>query len=136
MNRIRILAATLLALTLTGCSTQQVWYQPGKSFDETQRELAICRGEAARMVNPTVVPSSGNTTTVIAQAGYGNQVNQNPGAENAASVAQFNQSMAGLAAISADKARRMDIITGLMAEKGYSLVDKNSLPPGVKGVPK
>lgn len=135
MKNILTLAAVFAALALAGCSTPQVWYQPGKSFAETQRDLAACRGAAAQM-NPTVIPSSGNTTTVIAQAGYGNQASQDAAAQNAAAAGQSRQGLTTLAAFLADDARRNDIIIGLMAEKGYSLVDKNSLPPGVKGVPK
>jgi hypothetical protein len=134
MKSILLLTAACAALTLTGCSTPQVWYQPSKSFAETQRDLAQCRAIAAGM-SPTVFPNSGNTTTVIAQAGYGNQAG-GAAADNAAAAQGAHNSLVDLATVLSANSRKNAFIAGLMAEKGYSLVDKNSLPPGVKGVPK
>jgi hypothetical protein len=134
MKNILILTVACAALTLTGCSTPQVWYQPGKSFAETQRDLAQCRAIAAGM-SPTVFPNSGNTTTVVAQAGYGNQADS-AAEDNAAAAQGAHNSMVDLATVLSANSRRNQMIEGLMAEKGYSLVDKNSLPAGVQGVPK
>ena len=98
MRNIRILAAALATVVLVGCGTPQVWYQSSKSFDETRRDLATCRAEAARMTNPLA--------------------------------------MANLAFALADDSNKKDYINNCMIAKGYSLVDKNSLPAGVTGVPK
>jgi hypothetical protein len=40
-------------LLLVGCaSSQKVWYSPEKSFEQTTRQLAACRKEAATINNP------------------------------------------------------------------------------------
>jgi hypothetical protein len=98
MKNIRTLATSLAAVFLVGCGTSKVWYQSDKSFDETRRELAGCRADAARMTNPLA--------------------------------------MVNLGFALADDSNKKDYINNCMIAKGYSLVDKNSLPAGVMGVPK
>jgi hypothetical protein len=41
-----------LLLLLVGCGSPRVWYSPGKSFNDTTRQLASCRKEAATINNP------------------------------------------------------------------------------------
>lgn len=127
------LAAACAALTFAGCSSPLVWYQPGKSFAQTQRDLAICRGIASGACPPPVLPSS-NTSVAIAQAGYGNQVDT-AALDNEIAAQNCHNGLVSLYIVLAASSREQKILKGLMAERGYSLVDKNSLPPGVKGVP-
>jgi hypothetical protein len=54
----RNMALTLGLGLLVGCGTSKVWYQTGKSLDETQRELAVCRAEAARLENPLAMANA------------------------------------------------------------------------------
>jgi hypothetical protein len=99
MKTLRPLVAFLLPVTLlVGCGTSKVWYQEGKSFQDTSRDLAACRAEAARLQNP---------------------------------LAAVN-----LRFLLANDANTKNFIKNCMLANGYSLVHTNSLPAGVKGVPK
>ncbi len=93
----KTLALLFAAVLFAGCGTPKVWYQAGKSFDETQRTLAGCRMEAARANNPLAMV---NGWFFLANEG-----------------------------------NKKDLIKNCMISQGYSLVDKNSLPAGVTGVP-
>jgi hypothetical protein len=57
MKNIPTLAAVFAAIFLVGCGTPRAWYQSGKSFEETRRDLAVCRAEAARLSNPLAMAS-------------------------------------------------------------------------------
>jgi hypothetical protein len=46
------LILSLVTLLSIGCAAPKVWYQEGKSLAETQRQLARCRAEAARLNSP------------------------------------------------------------------------------------
>ena len=96
MKNMRVLATSLAAVVLVGCSTPQVWYQSGNSFDQTRRDLGGCKADSARLTNP------------LAMVNFGFAL--------------------------ADDANKKDYINNCMIAKGYSLVDKNSLPAGVTGV--
>ena len=98
MKTLSPLAALLPLALLVGCGTSKVWYQEGKSFQDTNRQLAGCRAEAARLENPLA--------------------------------------MVNLGFALANDANKKDFIKNCMMANGYSLVDKNSLPAGVIGVPK
>ncbi len=52
MKANRTFPTVLLFMLFTGCGTPKVWYQSGKSPDETRRDLAAARVEAARANNP------------------------------------------------------------------------------------
>jgi hypothetical protein len=41
-----------LALIIVGCGTPKVWYQPGKTALDAQRDLAASKAEAIRISNP------------------------------------------------------------------------------------
>ena len=59
MKTLRTLAALLPLAFVVGCGTSKVWYQDGKSFQETKRQLAGCRAEAARLENPLAMVNLG-----------------------------------------------------------------------------
>ena len=90
MKILKTIAASFPLAVLVGCSTSKTWYQEGRSFQETQKELAACRAEKAQLTNPTAWNSFG--------------------------------------VVISDTARRRDYLKDCMTAKGYSLVDKNSLP--------
>ncbi|PYK98434.1 MAG: hypothetical protein DME19_12585 [Verrucomicrobia bacterium] len=75
----------------------KVWYQGGKTFDETQRDLAACRMGAARI----------NSSLAMVNLGF----------------------------FLANEGNKKDLINNCMIAKGYSLIKRNTLPPGVTGVP-
>jgi hypothetical protein len=52
MKKFRTFVKLLPLALLVGCGTSKVWYQEGKSFQDTNRQLAGCRAEAARLENP------------------------------------------------------------------------------------
>jgi hypothetical protein len=61
-DQMRMLRTILLLLPLAihvGCGTPKVWYQEGMTFQETQRQLAACRAEAARLENPLAMVNLG-----------------------------------------------------------------------------
>jgi hypothetical protein len=101
MKTLKQLIASLALTLLVGCDTPRVWFQAGKSFTDTQRDLAACHKEAV----------GSNEQLASAQRGYFNSNNANRDEW----VNQFTDNC--------------------MIAKGYSLVEKNSLPLGVTGVP-
>lgn len=60
----------LLALGLVGCGTPKVWYQPGVSQVQTQRDLALARVIASRSVSneQIFIPGQGAGGAFLAQA--------------------------------------------------------------------
>lgn len=92
------IAFVILCCLVTGCGSTKVWYQAGKSFDETQRDWAGCQAGAAAVNSPAA--------------------------------------MANLGFFLANEGNKSKYRDNCMIAKGYSLVDKNSLPAGVTGVPK
>jgi hypothetical protein len=98
MKTLKTIAALLSLAVLVGCSTSKVWYQEGRSFQETQKQLAECRAEKAEAVKASHDPM------FSMESGSGH-------------------------------APTKDLIKISMELRGYSLVDKNSLPKGVRGVP-
>lgn len=98
MKFIRSIVCAIVAAALAGCGSTKVWYQAGKSFEETRRDLAACRTGAAAVNNP---------------------------------LATVN-----LGFFLANDANKKEYVDNCMVAKGYTLVDKNSLPAGVVGVPK
>ena len=66
-------AICLLLLLLTGCASH-VWYQPGKSALDAQRDLGQCRVEASRV--PVVTGSNMNGLGVFmsSQMAAGNYI--------------------------------------------------------------
>ena len=97
MKKHQILPLFLTVVLLIGCGTPKVWYQEGKSFETTRRDLAAARVEALRSYNP---------------------------------LAALNMGF-----FFAAEAVKKDLINNWMTANGYSLVNKNSLPSGVTGVP-
>ncbi len=60
----RTLALLFISWSLAGCSTTgtpsgMVWYQPGKSDADTQRDLAACRLDAEHNSNPLAMANAG-----------------------------------------------------------------------------
>ena len=94
----RSIACVILACVLSGCGSTKVWYQAGKSVDETKRDWAACQTGAAAVNNPAA--------------------------------------MVNLGFFLANEGNKSKYLDNCMIAKGYSLVDKNSLPAGVVGVPK
>jgi hypothetical protein len=139
MKNLRTLTAALVALAFVGCSTTLVWYQPNKTFEETRRDLALCRADAARLMSPVVIA---NPPPSYPQPPYNPNYSSSPQysnpavADNAAAAAQSRQGLSTLGAFLAADANQKNYVNNCMVAKGYSLVDKNSLPPGVAGVPK
>ena len=100
MQTLKTIAALLPLALLLGCNTSKVWYQEGKSFQETQKQLAACRAEKAEAER-----NRRNSYSMFRQlSGNGD-------------------------------APTKGLIDIFMKCHGYSLVDKNSLPAGVRGVP-
>lgn len=52
MKLIQNLPVLMIVITLQGCASSKVWYQADKSFEQTRRDLAACRADAARLTNP------------------------------------------------------------------------------------
>jgi hypothetical protein len=50
MKILKTIAALIPVVFLAGCTTSKVWYQQGRSLQETQQQLAECRAEKAEAV--------------------------------------------------------------------------------------
>jgi len=97
---IALALATGCSSPLTGCSSNQWWYQEGKSPNQTMRDLAACQNQA--LVNGQSF-SVGNTDNGAGRAVAAGMIN-----------AGFER-----------KRENQIVMTGMIA-KGYTLVDKNS----------
>ena len=97
---IALALATGCSSPLTGCSSNQWWYQEGKSPNQTMRDLAACQNQA--LVNGQSF-SIGNTDNAAGRAVAAGMIN------------------AGF-----DRKRENQIVRTGMLAKGYTLIDKNS----------
>jgi hypothetical protein len=97
---ITLVLGTGCSSPLTGCSSNQMWYQEGKSPNQTMRDLAACQNQA--LVNGQSF-SIGNTDN---------------GTGRAVAVGMID---AGF-----ERKRENQIVRTGMLAKGYTLVDKNS----------
>jgi hypothetical protein len=83
----------------TGCSSNQTWYQPDKTGQQTMRDLAMCQNEALA---------------------YGRSPNMGSGDGGARDVAF------AMIANGSESRRQNDIVKTCMIAKGYTIIDKSA----------
>lgn len=94
----KILVAVLIIIASTGCASQMVWYQEGKSFTEAENDFHDCKYDAVKY---GYVPIQYNAYSA-------------PGAS-------------GLAAGLEEGLRQNEIMKECMKSKGYRLVPRRNL---------
>lgn len=73
--KIKLLTLAVLTGALAGCGTAKVWYQPGMSAADTQRDFGTCRMEAAAAPYPEGRQMNGIGIYLSAQIAQGDFIN-------------------------------------------------------------